>query len=167
MGRTDLHYLHVGRDITGGPSVVPLAAHAHGTSSEWRAYRGRETETRDSRCHAVDGSRHRHQGAGFRLLSKSGESLLMAKSRHPAAQYRLLLLPQHQTFRGPRWTSGFDPQRKLKPCQFGSPCLRRASIPPSSFSLFDWISCRTPGVKFREVEDIFIPPGDGFGAGIR
>jgi len=81
MGRTDLHYLHVGRDITGGPSVVPLAAHAHGTSSEWRAYCGRETETRDSRCHAVDGSRHRHQGAGFRLLSKSGESLLMAITR--------------------------------------------------------------------------------------
>ena len=80
MGRTDLHYLHVGRDITGGPSVVPLAAHAHGTSSEWRAYCGRETETRDSRCHAVDGSRHRHQGAGFRLLSKSGESLLMAEA---------------------------------------------------------------------------------------
>ncbi len=34
----------------------------------------------------------------------------MAKSRPPVALYRLLLQPQHRTFRGPRWTSGFDPE---------------------------------------------------------
>jgi len=30
-------------------------------------------------------------------------------NRPPAARNRSLLYPQHQTFRGPRWTSGCDP----------------------------------------------------------
>ena len=35
--------------------------------------------------------------------------LLLATSRHPVARNRLPLYPQQRTFRGPRWTSGFDP----------------------------------------------------------
>ncbi len=47
----------------------------------------------------------------FRLMLRGGLSPLMAKSRPPAARIRLPLSPQHRTFRGPRWTSGFDPTR--------------------------------------------------------
>ncbi len=48
--------------------------------------------------------------ANWRLIrSKRWQSPLMAKSRPPAARIRLPLSPQQRTFRGPRWTSAFDP----------------------------------------------------------
>ncbi len=36
---------------------------------------------------------------------------LVATSRPPVARNRLPLFPQQRTFRGPHWTSGFDPTR--------------------------------------------------------
>ncbi len=48
----------------------------------------------------------------WKLLAPPLECLLMATSRHSVAQNRLLLYPQQRTFRGPRWTSGFDPKEK-------------------------------------------------------
>ncbi len=46
----------------------------------------------------------------WRSLFWYRESPLMATSRHSVAQNRLPLCPQQRTFRGPRWTSGYDPQ---------------------------------------------------------
>ncbi len=63
---------------------------------------------------AVDGSHHQHLGAEMRCQSTICQCRLLAKSRPPAARNRLPLLPQHQTFRSPHWTSGFDPTRTLR-----------------------------------------------------
>ncbi len=38
----------------------------------------------------------------------------MATSRHPVARIRLPLDPQQRTFRGPRWTSAFDPKETFE-----------------------------------------------------
>ncbi len=42
-------------------------------------------------------------------FSASPRLLLLAKSRHPVVRNRLPLDPRQRTFRGLRWTSGFDP----------------------------------------------------------
>ena len=47
------------------------------------------------------------------MLHRSVE--VAATSRHSVAQNRLPLYPRKRTFRGPRWTSVVDPQRKFPP----------------------------------------------------
>ncbi len=64
----------------------------------------------------------------------------MAKSRPPVARNRSLLYPQERTFRGPRWTSGFDPQEtcgasELHLCQLHANLPGRAPEPGRSIPL--------------------------------
>ncbi len=71
----------------------------------------RTSRLRMSGCDTVDGSHPRaSRYATLRMLLNNGESPFLAKSGHPTALNRSPLYPQQRTFRGPRWTSAFDPK---------------------------------------------------------